>query len=495
MKTFILWKAGRLLNVISLILLVILGAGSYHTSLYADEEHSVQEIIAAIGAPLSAEEINGARRTDEQLLSTGNFLGSRGYLVTDSRMTTIPTRITQNLLNAMGENPNGWIVRVVDTNPPQVNAFVTGGKYIYIFKALIDKAGGEDELSFIIAHELGHSFLHHIKRRGEAQTQSLSNLADMIAIIIKGKDGLSQTKPFTDAIRADYSRTDENEADTFGTILAKKAGYNPLRGIDFFTRQVKAQMENLRLQLGRLQREEAGVNAAAAQCNQYVEASNRYRTRQAYNNMQQVCARYENQRIAYNNRAEAYNRDVTYNPFAVLYMGHPPDDERIALIATLVDYLEGKRDLNSLNTRFSQSYKVVQALQQLNSPLIGGSHNTQTDTTQDQLFKSAVAYLNTGNYQRAVDEFTKAIELNPKVPTNYNNRGVAHNKLSNHSQALDDYDTAIRLKPDYAIAYFNRGNVYGKIGNNTHAIEDYKTAARLGHQNAQNYLKSNGIEW
>ena len=62
-------------------------------------------------------------------------------------------------------------------------------------------------------------------------------------------------------------------------------------------------------------------------------------------------------------------------------------------------------------------------------------------------------------------------------------------------QAIKDYDKAIELNPQDAIAYFNRGIAYGKLGNYQQAIKDFKTAARLGNEKAQDYLRSQGIEW
>jgi tetratricopeptide (TPR) repeat protein len=454
------------------------------------QEHSVQEIIAAIQAPLSAEEVNTARRADEQFLSTGNFAGTRGRLVTDPRITTLPNTLTRNLLNAMGENPNDWIVRVVETNPPVVNAFVVAGKYIYVFKELLAKSTSEDEVAFIMAHELGHSFLHHLKRRTEALTQRLSNLADLVDGLLKKKDGASKVTPYTTAIRADYSRTDESEADTFGAILAKKAGYNPQRGIDFFSRQIKAHTEELRVQLNALQREEAVVDAGQSQCDQYVQAYNASRNnRKLYSDTLKVCKAAENRRVAYNTHVEQYNNAVAYDPWAMLKADHPPNDERIALIASLVDYLDGKGDLNSLNRKFPQPYKVILALQQLDSPLLQGARGTQTaisSSAATEYFRSGLRYFKAGNYQEAVNEYSKALQLDSRDVATYYNRGIAYDNLKLYQQSISDFDKAINLISDNSrLASFDsqtyayRGIVYNKLANYQMAISDFNKAADL----------------
>jgi tetratricopeptide (TPR) repeat protein len=60
---------------------------------------------------------------------------------------------------------------------------------------------------------------------------------------------------------------------------------------------------------------------------------------------------------------------------------------------------------------------------------------------------------------------------------------------------LEDYDRAIELDPALAVAYFNRGLAYMKMGYVERAMEDQKTAARLGWTAAQDFLKARGIKW
>lgn len=104
------------------------------------------------------------------------------------------------------------------------------------------------------------------------------------------------------------------------------------------------------------------------------------------------------------------------------------------------------------------------------------------ETTKD----TAGAYNNRGNaytalrdYDRAIADFNKAIELDPKNFGAFNNRGTAFRAKNDNDRALADYSAAIKLAPTFAVAYKNRGVVNFAKGDNDRAIADYSEAIRL----------------
>ena len=100
-----------------------------------------------------------------------------------------------------------------------------------------------------------------------------------------------------------------------------------------------------------------------------------------------------------------------------------------------------------------------------------------------------------GYYKKAMKDFDRAIELNPKDARAYYNRGLAYGMLGNDDQAIKDYGMAIDLNPKYADAYCNRGTAYHNLGNYNQATNDLRIAARLGNQGAQDFLRQKGVEW
>ncbi len=61
----------------------------------------------------------------------------------------------------------------------------------------------------------------------------------------------------------------------------------------------------------------------------------------------------------------------------------------------------------------------------------------------------------------------------------YFNRGNAYDDLGQYQRAIQDYTRAIQLDPDLAQAYYNRGIVYYNLGEYQRAIQDYDKACSL----------------
>lgn len=77
----------------------------------------------------------------------------------------------------------------------------------------------------------------------------------------------------------------------------------------------------------------------------------------------------------------------------------------------------------------------------------------------------------------------------------YNKCGYVYLNLKDYQKAIRDFSKSMELNPKDATAYYNRGIAYGGLGNHQQAIEDIKIAARLGFKEAQDLLKNEGIGW
>lgn len=96
-------------------------------------------------------------------------------------------------------------------------------------------------------------------------------------------------------------------------------------------------------------------------------------------------------------------------------------------------------------------------------------------------------YEDSGQYQRAIQDHTEAIHLDPNNASAYNNRGVSHERLEQYRQAIEDFTEAIRLDPNDANTYDNRGIAYRHLEQYRQAIEDFTEAIRLSPKEANSY--------
>ena len=106
--------------------------------------------------------------------------------------------------------------------------------------------------------------------------------------------------------------------------------------------------------------------------------------------------------------------------------------------------------------------------------------------------KFAAAYNGRGNawyvkqeYDKAIADYDKAIELDPKLAAAYNDRGNAWYAKQEYDKAIADYDKAIELDPKHAAAYTNRGLAWYDKQEYDKAIADYGEAIRPRPQGRQ----------
>jgi len=89
------------------------------------------------------------------------------------------------------------------------------------------------------------------------------------------------------------------------------------------------------------------------------------------------------------------------------------------------------------------------------------------------------AYADKREYERAIRDFDKVIELNPKDFDAYLHRGITYTAKREYKRAIQDLDKAIELKPKDALGYYFRGELYDDKGEYERAIQDYDRAIEL----------------
>lgn len=91
-----------------------------------------------------------------------------------------------------------------------------------------------------------------------------------------------------------------------------------------------------------------------------------------------------------------------------------------------------------------------------------------------------VAYGQKGQFEQAIADFTKAIEIDPKSTDAYFNRAVAYAKKNQHDRAISDYTKALQTGPKDAGTYYYRGIAYLEKRQFDQAADDFTNAIEIG---------------
>lgn len=90
-------------------------------------------------------------------------------------------------------------------------------------------------------------------------------------------------------------------------------------------------------------------------------------------------------------------------------------------------------------------------------------------------------------YQDAINDYAKAIELNPKNPKAYLNRGISKAKMKDYQGAIEDFTKVTKLEPNNSKAFYNRGLVKAYLKDYKYAIEDFTNAIEADKSNYSAY--------
>ena len=96
-----------------------------------------------------------------------------------------------------------------------------------------------------------------------------------------------------------------------------------------------------------------------------------------------------------------------------------------------------------------------------------------------------------GNYAAALQDYARAIELQPDDGANYTGRGWTYYQMGDYEAALQDYARAIELQPDRAFFYSERAAIHRELGHDLNAaLQDYNRAIELAPQEGDLFYRA-----
>lgn len=82
-------------------------------------------------------------------------------------------------------------------------------------------------------------------------------------------------------------------------------------------------------------------------------------------------------------------------------------------------------------------------------------------------------------YDKAIELYAKAIELQPTSAIYYANRSLAHLRLESFGSALEDGISAVKSDPSYLKGYYRRAAAQMSLGKFKKALADFEFVAKL----------------
>jgi Flp pilus assembly protein TadD len=103
--------------------------------------------------------------------------------------------------------------------------------------------------------------------------------------------------------------------------------------------------------------------------------------------------------------------------------------------------------------------------------------------SRDSLYNNACYFQRRGKHKLAIEEFKRALAIDPNYANAYNGIGVSYDFLGDYSSAIDAYEKALALNPDLDYVYNNLGYCYLLKGKLNYAIAAFRKAISFNEQN------------
>lgn len=175
------------------------------------------------------EEVSLGEKTHAELTEKYSFSTQSAYL---SRVRSIGEKIV------LVSDRQDYIYQFYVIKSDELNAFTTPGGKIYVYTGLLDRMKKDEEIAFVLAHEIGHCAARHVVKKFQAAL-GYNLLGSIVLSQIEGSGaGVSaqavnmSAGVLSNLVFSAYGRQDELQADSLGLKYMILAGYDPQGAVD-----------------------------------------------------------------------------------------------------------------------------------------------------------------------------------------------------------------------------------------------------------------------
>ena len=229
----------RILALIAILL--IAGAALYFAQRRREDVVSVNAVVNAAAdwqRDLTRAPMHFTRISDDQETRIGDELAQQ-YAPAQATQTAEAAAM-ERYVNEVGGRVAAHARRKlayrfhVIPNVDMINGFALPGGHVFVGQGLLDQMTSEDELAFVLGHEIEHIDHYHAVERVQIEAQLNRLDLDIVAAVAQIPISLWQDG---------YSKDQEFEADREGLRIAAAAGYSPRGAVNMLDRWTKLRSE------------------------------------------------------------------------------------------------------------------------------------------------------------------------------------------------------------------------------------------------------------
>ncbi|MDJ0570241.1 MAG: DnaJ domain-containing protein [Pleurocapsa sp. MO_192.B19] len=182
-------------------------------------------------------------------------------------------------------------------------------------------------------------------------------------------------------------------------------------------------------------------------------------------------------KLAFRRLARQYHPDL--NP------DDPISAEKFKRISQAYGVLSDTNKRRRYDRHLPREEKKQTATKQTSSS--GSRQQSNYPQTAQDFYNRGTLRVQTKEYWKAIDDYTKAIELNPKFIDAYLKRCEMRYKLGDNQGVLDDCYEILNINPQVTKAHYYQGRARYSLGCTQAAIESYSIAIAQDHYYPQAY--------
>jgi predicted Zn-dependent protease len=157
----------------------------------------------------------------------------------DQASIELVQRVGRRIAAAADRPDYQWEFTLLENATP--NAFALPGGKVAVYTGILPITRDETGLAVVLGHEVAHALAHHGAER--MSTGLLTEIGAVgVAAVLGGDPQTAKAveTAFGVGVTLPFSRSHESEADHIGLYLMARAGYDPRKAVEFWTRMEQA---------------------------------------------------------------------------------------------------------------------------------------------------------------------------------------------------------------------------------------------------------------